>query len=112
MTGNFPKRGEVYWVSLDPAIGAETRKTRPCLIISNDKGNEASGTVIIAPITSKVKRVYSFEVETFIADRKGKIMVNQCRTIDKTRLGKLECQLDGETMNGVDEAIRITFGIA
>ena len=112
MIGNFPKRGSVYWVSLDPAIGSETKKTRPCLIISNDSGNEASGMVIVAPITSKVKKIYSFEVEVTISGKRGKVMVNQCRTIDKSRLGKKECSLDFEVMEEVNEAIRITFGIS
>lgn len=112
MIGKFPKRGDVYWVSLDPAVGAETKKTRPCLIISNDKGNEVSNMVIIAPITSKVMKVYSFEVEISIADKNGKIMINQCRSIDKSRLGKKACQLDAQKMLEVDEAIRITFGLA
>ena len=50
MTGNFPKRGDVYWAALDPAVGSETRKTRPCLIVSNDIGNEASNLVIISTL--------------------------------------------------------------
>jgi mRNA interferase MazF len=51
----FPRRGEIYWVNLEPTIGSETQKTRPGLIISNDIGNEMSNMVIIAPITSKIK---------------------------------------------------------
>lgn len=112
MTGSFPTRGSVYWASLDPTIGSETKKTRPCLIVSNDSGNEASNVVIVAPITSKVKKVYSFEVEVVIGGKKGKVMLNQCRAIDKARLGKKECSLDFEVMEQVDEAIRVTFGIA
>jgi mRNA interferase MazF len=82
------------------------------LIISNDSSNEASGIVIVAPITSKVKKVYSFEVKVVVAGKNGKVMLNQCRATDKARLGKKECSLDFEVMESVDEAIRITFGIA
>jgi mRNA interferase MazF len=109
MPGNFPKRGDVYWVCLEPALGFETKKTRPCLVVSNNKGNAASNTIIVAPITSKIKRVYSFEVQTVVLDKQGKVMLNQCRAIDKLRLGTKIGQLNEETMNKVDEALRITF---
>lgn len=112
MSGNFPKRGNVYWVSLDPTVGSETRKTRPCLLVSNDQGNQVSNTVIVAPITSKVKKIYSFEVEVTVAGKKGKVMLNQCRAVDKTRLGKQECVFDEDVMAAVDDAIRIAFGLA
>ncbi len=49
---NFPRRGDVYWVDLDPTVGTEIAKTRPCVVISNDTGNEYSARVIIAAITS------------------------------------------------------------
>lgn len=112
MTGNFPKRGSVYWVSLDPAVGSETRKTRPCLILSNNQGNEFSNTIVVAPITSKIKKIYSFEVKVSVDGKQGKVMVNQCRTVDKSRLGKMICALDSEVMEDVNEAIRIVFGLS
>ncbi len=60
---NFPQRGEIYWVNLDPTIGTEIDKTRPALIISNDIGNQYSDRVIVAPTTSQnIGRVYPFEV--------------------------------------------------
>ncbi len=111
MTGNFPKRGSVYWVCLDLTIGSEPKKTRPCLVVSNDSANEASGIVIVAPITSKAKKIYSFEVAVVIVGKSGKVMLNQCRAIDKARLGKKECPLDFEAMEQVDEAVRVAFGI-
>ena len=112
MTGNFPKRGDVYWVVLDQAIGSETRKRRPCLIISNNNGNQKSQLVIIAPITSKVSKIFPFEAKVIVGKTEGKVMLNQCRSIDKSRLGKRECDVDNASMIQVDEAIRIVFGIA
>lgn len=107
----FPKRGEIYWVELDPARGSETQKTRPCLIVSNDIANEYSLLVSVAPITSKIKKVYPFEVETIVAGKNGKIMLNQCRAIDKSRLkGKIE-DVDHTVMIAVEEAIKIVYGI-
>ncbi len=111
MTGNFPKRGEVYWAILDPAVGSETRKTRPCLIVSNDIGNEVSDLVIMAPITSKITRIYPYNVRVLLNGKEGKIMVNQVRAINKSRIGKTICSLDPPTMELVDEALRIVFGL-
>ena len=108
---DFPKRGEIYWVNLDPSIGSETQKTRPALIVSNDIGNENSHVVIVAPITSKIKNVYPFEVEVTVDNRLGKIMLNQCRAIDKSRLITKISSVDSEAMKSVEEAIKIVFGL-
>src|SRR5207249_2558077 len=59
----FPLRGEVYWVDLDPTVGSDISRTRPCLIISNDMGNQYSARVIVAPLTTGgADRAYPFEV--------------------------------------------------
>lgn len=109
---SFPKRGEIYWTNFDPTIGAETKKTRPGLIISNDIGNEVSRLVIIAPITSKLNKVYPYEAKIFINNKERKIMINQCRAIDKSRLIKKIIDADQQTMKQVDEAIKIVFNIS
>lgn len=112
MVKNFPKRGEIHRVNLDPTVGAETQKLRPGLIISNDIGNEMSDVVIIAPITSKIKNIYPFEVAITVQKKSGKAMINQCRAVDKSRLtGKLG-EADPKTMHAVDEAIKIVFSIS
>lgn len=107
----FPRRGEIYWVELDPARGGETQKTRPGLVVSNDVGNEVSNVIMIAPITSKVRQVYPFEVKTTVDNKPAKIMLNQCRALDKSRIkGKID-EVDLETMKAVIEAIKIVFCI-
>src|SRR3989338_2302996 len=98
----FPKRGEVYWVKLDPAIGTETRKTRPALVVSNDIGNEVSSRVIVTPITSKTDKVYSFETELDLHNTKNKVMLDQIRSIDKRRLGERIATLPESKMKEVD----------
>lgn len=108
----FPKRGEIYWIELDPARGQETQKTRPGLIVSNDVGNEASNVIIVAPITSKVQNVFPFEVKLTVNDKPAKIMLNQCRALDKSRIKKKIGQADVETMQAVTEAIKIVFAIS
>lgn len=105
-------RGEVYWVKLNPTIGSEVQKRRPCLIVSNDIINEVSDVITVAPITSQIKRVYSCEVKSRIANKIGKIMLHQCRAVDKARLqGKLD-HLDLDVMNQVDDALKVAFGLS
>lgn len=109
---DFPKRGEVYWVSLDPTQGHETKKKRPALIISNDMGNEFTDIVIIAPITSKASRVYQVETKTIIDGKEAKIMLQQCRAIDKSRLGKKIEKVNKEVMVDVEKALKIVFSLS
>lgn len=111
MSATFPKRGEVYWVDLDPTIGTEINKTRPGLIISNNLGNELSNRVIIAPVTSSASKVYSFEVKILINNIIGKILLDQIRTIDKKRLKKKITTLDKETIAQVDAALKISLAL-
>ncbi len=108
----FPHRGEVYWVNLNPTVGSETQKKRPCLVVSSDLINEVSPVVIIAPITSNVKKCYSCEVKSQIGKKIGKIMLHQCRSIDKSRLEDRLIHLDFDIMSRVDEAIKIAFGLS
>jgi len=109
----FPKRGEIYWVNLDPTIGSETQKTRPCLIVSNDIGNEMSPIVMVAPITSKVhKKIYSFEVKTVVDGKEARILLNQCKAVDKSRILKKIGKADSKTMQMAVEAIKVVFSIS
>lgn len=105
------KRGEIYWVDLNPVVGKETAKTRPALIISNDYNNEFAGTVTVLPITSKTDKVYPFEVLIKSANTglssDSKIKANQIRTVDKSRLRKLIGKLSHEQMEAVGKAIMI-----
>lgn len=107
----FPKRGEIYWVNLDPTIGSEINKVRPALVVSNDSGNEYSQRIIVAPITSSVKKVYPFEVKVEVASKEGKVLLDQLRSIDKQRLSKKLSVLDYETMQLVNKALKITLDL-
>jgi mRNA interferase MazF len=107
----FPKRGEVYWVNLDPTIGTEINKTRPALVISNDDGNECSRRIIVAPITSSVKMVYPFEVKVEVGQKEGKVLLDQLRSIDKQRLSKKLSVLEYQTMQLVNKALKIALAL-
>jgi len=81
------KRFDVYLENLDPTIGSEIQKTRPCLVISPDEMNRNIRTVIIAPLTS-AKKEYPTRVSCTFQKKKGQIVLDQLRTIDKARLVK------------------------
>jgi mRNA interferase MazF len=111
------KRGEVYLASLDPVMGREISKTRPVVIVSNDKNNEFSGTVTILPITSQnIQSVYPFEV--FLSKgnanlpKDSKVKADQIRTLDKRRLIKNIGSLDVKSMDPIDKAIRIHLALS
>ena len=81
------KRFDVYLVNLDPTVGSEIKKTRPCLVVSPDEMNHNIRTVIIAPMTSAQKE-YPTRVSCTFQKKKGQIVLDQLRTIDKIRLIK------------------------
>ena len=81
------QRFDVYLINLDPTIGSEIRKTRPCVIISPNEMNNHIATVIIAPLTSKLRN-YPTRVPCRVEGKQGQIVLDQIRTVDKTRLIK------------------------
>jgi mRNA interferase MazF len=113
---SFPCRGELFWASLDPVVGSETARTRPCLIISNDVGNQFSDRVIVAPLTSRgIDRIYPFEVRVEAGEggvsETSKIVLDQIRTVDKRRLGRRIGALSLATMADVGRAIELSLGL-
>jgi len=83
------KRGDVYWVNLDPTIGSEIKKTRPALVVSPDDMNQALPRVIVAPLTSRGQPLGCRPEVTF-KRRRARILLDQIRCVDKRRLaGKL-----------------------
>jgi len=89
-------RFDVFLVRLDPTEGREIRKTRPCLVISPDEMNRHIDTVIIAPMTTK-GRAYPTRVPLRFKGKNGQIVLDQIRTVDKTRLVKRMGKIDDET---------------
>ncbi len=81
----YPKTGEVWLVNLEPTIGSEIKKTRPCVIVSPNETNRLLKTVIIAPLTSTIKN-YPTRVSIFFQSRQGSIALDQIRAVDKHRL--------------------------
>ncbi len=94
------ERFNIFLVRLDPTTGAETAKTRPCLIVSPDELNQAVSTVIIAPMTT-VRRGWPTRVELTFQGKTGEIALDQIRAVDKSRLMKRLGKLDSETADAV-----------
>ncbi|MBM4314246.1 MAG: type II toxin-antitoxin system PemK/MazF family toxin [Deltaproteobacteria bacterium] len=110
------KRGEIYLAALDPTLGREMAKTRPVVIVSNDKNNEFSGTVTILPLTSKnLQKIYPFEV--FLSQghanlpKDSKIKADQIRTLDKSRIIKSIGVLGKKDLEAIDRAMKIHLGL-
>lgn len=94
------KRFEVYLVNLDPTIGREIKKTRPCLVVSPNEMNRHVATVIVAPMTAKGKS-YPTRVQCQFEGKAGQIVLDQLRTVDKKRLVKRLERIDKNTQKEV-----------
>ena len=107
-----PKRGDVYWVAFDPAIGGEIQKTRPAVVLSNDFANQALNRVIVVPITSNVQRLYPGEARISVDGEERKAMADQITTASKLRLkGKLG-KVSVDDIHLIEAAILLQLGIA
>ena len=102
------KRFEIYFADLDPTIGSEINKTRPCLIVSTDDINRALNTVIVAPLTSTIRN-YPTRVNCVVSGKNGQIALDQLRTVDKQRLSEKLEVLDPKTGKLVLEVIAEMF---
>lgn len=109
------KRGQVYYADLNPVIGSEQGGIRPCLIIQNDMGNTHSPTLIIATMTTQSKNKLPTHVavsqEDYCLDINTTILLEQLRTIDKSRLLDFVGRLSDSTMQKVDEALHISLAL-
>ena len=107
------KRGEIYYANLYPVKGSEQGGIRPVLILQNDKGNEYSHTTIVASITCRRKRNLPTHIviKTKGLKKKSLVMLEQIRTIDKSRLIRYVGKLDNETMDKISYAISISLGM-
>lgn len=102
------KQYKVVLVNLDPTLGSEVKKTRPCLVISPDEMNKHLNTIIIAPITSSSKP-YPTRIEIKGKNTKGWVMIDQIRTIDKQRITKVFNSVSENEIMEIKNVIKSTF---
>lgn len=106
-----PRRGDVYWVALDPTLGTEIRKTRPAVVISNDSCNRYGSRVVVFPITSNVESLFPGEARIEVRGAPAQVLGDQIRSIDKARLRSRIGSLTKEELAGVENAVQITLDL-
>jgi mRNA interferase MazF len=105
------KRGEVWWVDFEPAVGSEVKKTRPAVIVSNDASNSAMSRVQVVPITSNTAKLYVFEAPLNVKGATGKAMADQIMTADKQRLKTRIGRVSPSEMLGIERALKIQLDL-
>ncbi len=104
------RRFDVFLINLDPTVGHEIKKTRPCLVISPDEMNRYISTIIVAPMTTK-GRDYPTRVKCSFKGEKGQIVLDQIRTIDKRRLVKKLGKISKRTQEEVLQILQEMFSL-
>jgi len=103
-----PARGDVFLVNLDPTVGREIRKTRPCVVVSPDELNAHLATFIIAPLTTG-SHPYPFRIPCKVAGKAGHIVLDQLRTVDRRRLVRRVGRLSAAAMNSTLTVLQEMF---
>lgn len=105
------RRGEVWWVAFDPAVGSEVKKRRPAVIVSNDSANRHLSRVVVVPLTSNTERLYPGEAMVEVAGQASKAMADQIMAADKARLEGQLGVLTAEDLLAVEDAIKVQLGL-
>ena len=110
MVKSIVSRGEIWLINLNPTLGSEIKKTRPCVVVSPQDMNDYLRTVIIAPMTTK-GRAAGFRVPITHDGKKGLILLDQMRAIDKTRLVKKLGTIGAKTLHSTFNTLQETFAL-
>ena len=113
---NSVKRGDIFYADLSPVVGSEQGGVRPVLIVQNDTGNRHSPTVIAAAITSQTGKAklpthIELSAQSCGLQKDSTVLLEQVRTIDKKRLRERMGEITPETMNSINSALSISFGL-
>ena len=107
----IPRRGDVYWVALDPTLGSGIQETRPAVIVSNNSCNAFGARVVVLPLTSNVDSLYPGEALVTVKGKPSRALGDQIRWLDKSRLRSKIETLSQDELAAVEEAVRITLGL-
>ncbi len=111
MTDPSPRRGEVWLVAFDPAIGGEIQKTRPAVVVSNDTANALLNRIQVVPVSSQLGRLYPAEAYITLNGERRKAMADQITTASKHRLLRALGALSRDDMDAVAKAVCIQLGL-
>jgi mRNA interferase MazF len=104
-----PRRGEVWWVRLDPTLGSEIRKTRPCVVAGTNVLNERRATVVVVPLSSSPPAAPPLLVPVSCAGREAVAVTDQIRAVAKRRLSRRMGALSSEDLLAVENGLRIVL---
>lgn len=102
----MPRRGEIWWANLDPTVGSEINKTRPCLVISNSVVNQHRRTVVIVPLSSSPRAAPPVTVGVTCSGQPAVAVIDQVRAVAKERLTRRVEVLSAENLAAVESALR------
>jgi mRNA interferase MazF len=104
--GKMPRRGEIWWATLDPTVGAEINKTRPCVVISNSVVNQHRRTVVIIPLSSSPRAAPPVLVSVTCSGQPAIAVIDQVRAVSKERLVRHIENLSAQELESVEDALR------
>jgi mRNA interferase MazF len=102
----MPKRGDVWWVHLDPALGSEIKKTRPCVIVTTNVLNERRRTVVVIPLSTSPAASPPLLVPVTCDGRKAVAVIDQIRAVSKDRLAKRITSLSKDELIAIEDALK------
>jgi mRNA interferase MazF len=106
-----PRRGDIYFVALDPTVGTEIRKTRPAVVVSNDSCNTHGMRVVVLPVTSNVSSLFPGEARIVVRGKPARVLGDQVRSVDKARLVSRIGSLRQDEIQAVEDALRVTLAL-
>jgi mRNA interferase MazF len=108
---NYPRRGDVHWVELDPTRGGEMQKTRPCLVVTTDIVNERRRTVVVIPLSTTSPKKFPLYVALTTLGKGSQAVIDQIRVVDKDRVGKRMSSVSEIEMERIVGALKMVLEI-